>query len=67
MPEEINRVLTDHLSDYCFAPTIDAEINLTNEGINSKKIFVTGNTIVASLLHFKLMAENKSIILKKCL
>jgi UDP-N-acetylglucosamine 2-epimerase (non-hydrolysing) len=46
MPEEINRVIADHISDYCFAPTEVAQKNLLHEGINEKKIFVTGNTIV---------------------
>jgi UDP-N-acetylglucosamine 2-epimerase (non-hydrolysing) len=46
MPEEINRVLTDHLSDYLFAPTPKAEQILLGEGIAKEKIFVTGNTIV---------------------
>jgi len=46
MPEEINRVLTDHISDYLFAPTVKARENLLREGIEGDKIFVTGNTIV---------------------
>jgi UDP-N-acetylglucosamine 2-epimerase (non-hydrolysing) len=46
MPEEINRVLTDHCSDYLFAPTEKAEAILLGEGILEEKIFVTGNTIV---------------------
>jgi UDP-N-acetylglucosamine 2-epimerase (non-hydrolysing) len=46
MPEETNRVLTDHMSDYLFAPTEDAKGNLLREGVAESKIFVTGNTIV---------------------
>jgi UDP-N-acetylglucosamine 2-epimerase (non-hydrolysing) len=46
MPEEINRVLTDHCSDYLFAPTENARQILLGEGISEEKIFVTGNTIV---------------------
>ena len=46
MPEEINRTLTDHCSDYLFAPTQKAKEILLGEGIHKDKIFVTGNTIV---------------------
>jgi len=46
MPEEINRVLTDSISDYLFAPTWQSKENLLKEGIKENKIYVTGNTIV---------------------
>lgn len=46
MPEEINRTLTDHCSDYLFAPTPKARQILLGEGVSKEKIFVTGNTIV---------------------
>ena len=46
MPEEINRILTDHCSDYLFAPTPKAREILLGESIPEEKIFVTGNTIV---------------------
>jgi UDP-N-acetylglucosamine 2-epimerase (non-hydrolysing) len=46
MPEETNRVLTDHMSGFLFAPTDNARRNLLREGIPDRKIFVTGNTIV---------------------
>ena len=46
MPEEINRVLTDHCSDYLFAPTENARKILIGEGVLDATIFVTGNTIV---------------------
>ncbi len=49
-PEEINRRIADMLADVHFAPTQLAKLALLNEGINSEKIFVTGNTIVDSLL-----------------
>jgi len=49
MPEEINRVIADHVADYCFAPTDVAKKNLLHEGIAEKKIVVTGNTIVDAI------------------
>ena len=49
MPEEINRILTDHCSDYLFAPTEKSRQILIDEGISEEKIFVTGNTIVDAI------------------
>ncbi|HIH98119.1 MAG TPA: UDP-N-acetylglucosamine 2-epimerase (non-hydrolyzing) [Thermoplasmata archaeon] len=49
MPEEINRKLADHCSDYLFAPTKGAKRNLINEGISEEKIWVTGNTVVDAI------------------
>ena len=46
MPEEINRVLADHCSDYLFVPTENSRKILLNEGMAEEKIFLTGNTIV---------------------
>ena len=46
MPEEINRVVADHISDYLFAPTVQSRDILLGEGISDEKIFVTGNTVV---------------------
>jgi len=62
MPEETNRVLTDHISDYLFAPTKTAKNNLLKEGINEKNIFVVGNTIVdATLQNLRIAEERESI------
>ena len=49
MPEEINRILTDHLSEYLFAPTPAARDILLGEGVADPRIFVTGNTVVDEL------------------
>jgi len=51
MPEEINRLLTDAISDYLFTPSLDADDNLKKEGILAEKIFLVGNVMVDSLLH----------------
>ncbi len=50
MPEEINRILTDHLSDHLFAPTEHARAILRGEGVAESRIHVTGNTVVDELL-----------------
>ncbi len=63
MPEEINRVLTDHCSDFLFAPTEKSRQILLNEGISDEKIFVTGNTIVDAVFHNIELAEKKVNIL----
>jgi UDP-N-acetylglucosamine 2-epimerase (non-hydrolysing) len=59
MPEEINRVLTDHCSDYLFAPTEKARQILLIEGILAEKIFVTGNTIVDAVHQNLSISEDK--------
>lgn len=50
MPEEHNRVLTDHLADLCCAPTDVARKNLEAEGIGAARVVVTGNTGVDAVL-----------------
>lgn len=63
MAEETNRILTDHISDYLFAPTQISVDYLIEEGIDKEKIFLTGNTIVDAVNRNLKMAENKSKIL----
>jgi UDP-N-acetylglucosamine 2-epimerase (non-hydrolysing) len=65
MPEELNRILTDHLSDYLFSPTQGAKNNLLKEGISGKKIFVTGNTIVDITKAQIPKAARKTALLRK--
>jgi UDP-N-acetylglucosamine 2-epimerase (non-hydrolysing) len=64
MPEEINRLLTDQISDFLFTPSPDADENLKKEGIPKEKIFLVGNVMVDSLL-FNLEKAQKSTILRK--
>jgi UDP-N-acetylglucosamine 2-epimerase (non-hydrolysing) len=50
MPEEINRILTDHCSDLLFAPTEKSKRTLLAEGIPGERVSVTGNTIVDAVI-----------------
>ena len=50
MPEEVNRVVTDRLSDYLFAPSADAVANLRAEGYRDDQIHLVGNVMVDTLL-----------------
>lgn len=50
MPEEINRILTDQISDFLFITEKSAEINLKREGIDPDKIFYVGNIMIDTLL-----------------
>jgi len=63
MPEEINRVLTDHCSDYLLAPTETARRILLDEGIPDTKIFVTGNTIVDAVYQNLEIASGRNNVL----
>lgn len=49
-PEEMNRVLTDRVSSFWFAPTKGAKSNLLSEGYPESKIWITGNTVIDALL-----------------
>lgn len=59
-PEEQNRVLTDHLSTLCFAPTPVACSNLRNEAIPEERIVLTGDIMVDSIRLFGEVAGKKS-------
>ena len=68
MPEEINRVLTDHVSDFLFVTSVFDKENLLKEGINPKKIFITGNIMTDSLLKISAFGGKNKVsdrILKK--
>ena len=62
MPEEINRLLTDAISDYLFTPSPDADENLRKEGIPEAKIFLVGDIMVDSLLYNREKAEQSQIL-----
>ena len=50
MPEEVNRVLTDQISDLLFTHSPEAEANLVNEGIDRDRVRLVGNTMIDSLV-----------------
>lgn len=52
MPEEINRIVTDRLSDILFVPEPSGLKNLKNEGVSDEKVFFSGNIVIDSLLAF---------------
>ncbi|UFU00038.1 UDP-N-acetylglucosamine 2-epimerase (non-hydrolyzing) [Radiobacillus kanasensis] len=63
MPEEINRVITDHLSHWLFCPSQSAAENLKKEGI-TEGVHVTGDIMYDSVLYFKDLALKQSSILQ---
>lgn len=68
MPEEINRVLTDHISTFLFCPTVNSVKNLEHEGIkdgNDRVVRNVGDVMYDSLIYYSKIAERKSSILKE--
>jgi UDP-N-acetylglucosamine 2-epimerase len=68
MPEEINRVLTDHLATVLFCPTIQSVRNLLKEGIkdgSTRMVKNVGDVMYDSILYYSKIAEKKSTILKR--
>lgn len=53
MPEEINRVLTDHIADLLFAPTERSRKNLINEGVAPERIKLVGDVMYDAALYYK--------------
>ncbi len=62
MPEEINRVVTDSISDFLFTPSRDANENLLGEGIPAQRIHFVGNVMIDSLLSQLRKTENNDIL-----
>ena len=65
VPEEINRVVTDHVSDFLFAPTRAAVQNLLNEGVPDSTIFEVGDVMYDAALHYGAKAERESRVLSQ--
>jgi len=64
MPEEINRVLTDQISELLFITSIDAKDNLLKEGKKENQVIFVGNTMIDSLVRFEKVFENQTILKK---
>ncbi len=62
MPEEINRVLTDRISDLLFVTEESGLENLKNEGVSDEKIHFVGNVMIDSVKHYLPKAESSSIL-----
>jgi UDP-GlcNAc3NAcA epimerase len=65
MPEEINRVLTDHVADVLYASSDLSKMNLHNEGVDASKVVVVGDVMCDVALRFKSVADAKSAILER--
>ena len=62
MPEEINRIQTDKISDFLFTTEKSGNVNLQKEGISKEKIFFVGNVMIDSLLHHKKKSSSSKIL-----
>jgi len=63
IPEEVNRILTDHISDLLFAPTETAVANLRREGLSDGRCYLTGDVMYDAALHYAPIAEAESRLL----
>lgn len=64
MPEEINRIVTDHVSDLLFTPTLTATTNLANEGITGKRVHQPGDVMVDAILFYQRKINKLSPVIK---
>lgn len=62
MPEEINRIVTDALSDLLFTTSRDANENLIHEGVDQAKIHLVGNVMIDTLLRHRQQAAGSDIL-----
>jgi UDP-N-acetylglucosamine 2-epimerase (non-hydrolysing) len=62
MPEEINRILTDQISNYLFTTCEEANANLRREGISEEKIHFVGNVMIHSLMKYREKAKKSDIL-----
>jgi UDP-N-acetylglucosamine 2-epimerase (non-hydrolysing) len=62
MPEEINRVLTDAISDSLFVTEESGKVNLLREGVAADRIFMTGNVMIDTLLRLRERARRSDVL-----
>jgi UDP-N-acetylglucosamine 2-epimerase (non-hydrolysing) len=62
MPEEINRVLVDQLSQFCFTHSPEASENLRSEGIDASRIVFVGNTMIDTLVRLRSQFAASSVL-----
>lgn len=65
MPEEVNRIVADHVSTWLFAPTAAAMTNLRNEGIAEAMCHCVGDVMFDAALQFRVRAQEQSRILER--
>src|SRR5205085_7404705 len=61
MPEEINRILVDQISTWCFTHSPEAEKNLLREGVAAERIHFAGNTMIDSLVQLMPLVDRSDV------
>jgi UDP-N-acetylglucosamine 2-epimerase (non-hydrolysing) len=61
MPEEVNRVLVDQVSRWCFTHSPEADANLADEGVRRDRIFGVGNTMIDTLVQMRPRIDRSSV------
>lgn len=62
MPEEVNRIITDAISNYLFVTEHSGLVNLAREGVPEEKVFFVGNVMIDSLIHFRQKAAQSKVL-----
>jgi UDP-N-acetylglucosamine 2-epimerase (non-hydrolysing) len=65
MPEEINRLLTDQISEWCFTHSAEAEENLVREGVARERIHFVGNTMIDTLVKLRPRIDASDVVARQ--